>query len=103
MAAEYKLSYTASEIDERLGKVDEIETLRQSMFSGDYNDLKNAPNVVEDGEGGLYVVDEDGNIIFRVDEAGIHSTALSVNGMDVLSIIRTEIDSAIGNAIAASY
>ena len=66
MATEYKLSYTASEIDERLGKVDEIDSLKQNLFSGDYNDLKNAPNIIENGDGELFIAGQNGNVIFCV-------------------------------------
>ena len=49
-------------------------------FSGDYNDLINAPNIVEDGSGNMVITDESGNIIFKADADGIHSTALTLNG-----------------------
>ena len=49
-------------------------------FSGDYNDLSNAPNIAEDDSGNMIIADESGNIIFRADADGIHTTALSLNG-----------------------
>lgn len=49
MATEYKLSYTASEIDEKLGKIDE-NTTNISKLSEDIADLK------ENGTGGGVVV-----------------------------------------------
>ena len=49
-------------------------------FSGDYNDLINAPNITEDGEGAMVIVDESGNTIFKADADGIHTTTLSLNG-----------------------
>ena len=49
-------------------------------FSEDYNDLTNAPNITEDNSDNLIVTDDDGNIIFKVDADGIHTTALSLNG-----------------------
>ena len=133
MATEFKLSYTANEINERLGKVDEIDALKQNAFSGNYNDLKNAPNISEDGSGELYIVDKNGNIIFCVDKNGVSSTAFTSNGEDIVgkisshtgntsvhitssekqklasipnnisSLIDTKINEAIGNVIAASY
>ena len=107
MATEYKLSYTASEIDERLGKVDEIDSLKQNLFSGDYNDLKNAPNIIENGDGELFIADQNGNVIFCVNATGVNSVGISVNGADILSIINSKvnetINSAIGSAIAAEY
>lgn len=52
-------------------------------FSGDYNDLENAPNIAEDGAGNMVVADENGNVIFKADATGIHSTALTLNGEDI--------------------
>lgn len=49
-------------------------------FSGDYNDLTNAPNITEDDSGNMIIADESGNIIFKADADGIHTTALSLNG-----------------------
>ena len=49
-------------------------------FSGDYNDLTNAPNITEDESGNMVIVDESGNIIFKADADGIHTTAASLNG-----------------------
>ena len=52
-------------------------------FSGDYNDLTNAPNITEDASGNMVIADESGNIIFKADENGIHTTALVLNGENV--------------------
>lgn len=49
-------------------------------FSGDYNDLTNAPNITEDDSGNMVITDEAGNIIFKADSDGIHTTAVSLNG-----------------------
>lgn len=49
-------------------------------FSGDYNDLTNAPNIAEDDSGSMIIADESGNIIFKADDEGMHTTALSLNG-----------------------
>lgn len=49
-------------------------------FSGDYNDLINAPNIIEDESGDLAITDENGNIILKVDADGLHSTALTLDG-----------------------
>jgi hypothetical protein len=49
-------------------------------FSGDYNDLTNAPDISEDGSGNMIIADESGNIIFKADADGIHTTAVSLNG-----------------------
>ena len=52
----------------------------QEHFSGDYNDLTNAPNITEDGSGNMIIADESGNIIFKADADGMHTTAVSING-----------------------
>ena len=49
-------------------------------FSGDYNDLTNAPDISEDGSGNMIITDESGNIIFKADADGIHTTAVSLDG-----------------------
>jgi hypothetical protein len=49
-------------------------------FSGDYNDLTNAPDIAEDNSGNMVITDESGNIIFKVDTNGIHTTAVSLDG-----------------------
>jgi hypothetical protein len=49
-------------------------------FSGDYNDLVNAPNIIDDETGDLTITDDSGNIIFKVDTDGIHSTTLTLDG-----------------------
>lgn len=57
----------------------------QEHFSGDYNDLKNAPNISEDNSGEINVTDEAGNIILKVDSEGLHSTNLDLSS-DSLSV-----------------
>ena len=52
----------------------------QPHFSGDYNDLENAPSIAEDDSGNMVIADEAGNIIFKADEDGLHTTALTLNG-----------------------
>lgn len=55
------------------------------LFSGDYNDLTNAPNIAEDESGEINITDNNGNVIFKIDESGAHTTAISLNGKDVSS------------------
>jgi len=52
-------------------------------FSGDYEDLTNKPEIDEDGSDKLFVTDEEGNIIFQVDEEGTHTTKLELNSGDL--------------------
>ena len=64
-------------------------------FSGSYNDLTDAPNISEDDSGNMVIADESGNIIFKADADGIHTTAVSLNG----EVAATEkyVDDAIAN------
>lgn len=64
-------------------------------FSGDYNDLINAPDIFEDESGDLAIADQEGNIIFKADADGIHTTALSLNGDSAAT--ETYVDNAIAN------
>ena len=67
-------------------------------FSGDYNDLTNAPNITEDESGDMVIADEEGNIIFKADGNGIHTTALSLNGEDVEDIIEERVTALVDSA-----
>ena len=62
-------------------------------FSGDYNDLTNAPNITEDDSGEIAVTDPDGNVIFKIDDEGAHTTALSLSGEPAAT--KTYVDDAI--------
>ena len=62
---------------------DVLEWDNKSSFSGDYNDLINKPDIVDDGSDQLLIVDDNGNIVFKVDEKGVHSINMTVNGLDV--------------------
>ena len=64
-------------------------------FSGDYNDLTNAPNITEDDSGNMVIADESGNVIFKADADGIHTTAVSLNGEAAAS--EKYVDEAIAN------
>lgn len=64
-------------------------------FSGDYNDLINAPDIFEDETGEMAIVDESGNIIFKADADGIHTTALTLNGEAAAT--KAYVDAAIEN------
>lgn len=64
-------------------------------FSGDYNDLTNAPLITEDESGNMVIADESGNIIFKADADGVHTTAVSINGEPAAS--EKYVDEAIAN------
>jgi hypothetical protein len=57
---------------------DKIKWNNKSDFSGNYNDLEDAPDISDDGTGQLKFVDEAGNIIMQLDDQGLHSTNLEL-------------------------
>lgn len=67
---------------------EEFSSLRQEIknfesFSGDYNDLTNAPNISNDFSDNLIVADNNGNIVLKVDENGLHTTDVEVDGVSI--------------------
>lgn len=99
-ASQSDLDATNENISELQGLVGDTSVATQianaiegfESFSGDYNDLENAPNIAEDGAGNMVVADEQGNVIFKADAAGIHSTALTLNGEDINNKINNHTD-----------
>ena len=86
------------------GEISELQTLvgdikvseqiaeaiaNQDLFSGDYNDLENKPNITDNKSNDLEIADEAGNVIFKVNKDGIHTTALTLNGEDIQATIDT--------------
>ena len=87
-------------INDRVGTTSVSTQISQAIskvptFSGDYNDLINAPNISEDDSGNMIIADESGNIIFKADADGIHTTAVSLNGEAAAS--EKYVDEAIAN------
>lgn len=74
----------------------------QEHFSGDYYDLTNAPNILEDEAGNMIVADEAGNIIFKVDTDGIHSTSLSLNGENIQSLLDDKVNKEDGKGLSSN-
>ena len=54
---------------------------KKSDFSGDYNDLKNAPDILEDESGDLVYADVSGNVIVRIDKDGLETTHVAVDAI----------------------
>lgn len=74
---------TTSVEDQIEEALDNFET-----FSGDYNDLINAPDIAEDNSGDMAVADKDGNVAFKVDSEGrTHVTSLAIGGENLESIL----------------
>ena len=56
----------------------------QDLFSGDYNDLQNAPNISEDEDNKeIIIVDEAGNIIAQIDANGLKTTTVATNNVNI--------------------
>jgi hypothetical protein len=51
----------------------------------DFHSLENAPSIDEDQDGALTVTDDDGYIIAKIDEDGITTTDVKVNGINFSS------------------
>lgn len=67
---------------------EEFSSLKQEIknfesFSGDYNDLTNAPNISNDFSNNLIVADNNGNIVLKVDENGLNTTDVNVDGVSI--------------------
>ena len=91
------------EINERVGDTlvaTQISSAiaKQPHFSGDYNDLTNAPDISEDGSGELILTDENGNVIFKADADGMHTTAMTLDGETAAT--EAYVDSAIAETVA---
>ena len=53
----------------------------KSDFSGDYNDLTNAPDIKEDNSGEVVYADESGNVIAKIGENGLETTQVIANNV----------------------
>lgn len=62
-------------------------------FSGNYEDLTNAPDIYEDDSGDLNILDENGNSILRVDARGLHTIGVYLSDKQVAT--QSYVDSAI--------
>lgn len=72
------------------------------VFSGDYNDLTNKPDISNDESDSFIVADNSGNIILDVDASGVKTTAVSINGEDVatkINAVNSAVDSHAGNKV----
>jgi hypothetical protein len=62
--------------------VSDLAALAEVSFTGDYSDLINAPQIVEetttDGAGHLSIADESGHIIVEVDKTGINAPGVNI-------------------------
>ena len=109
-AAQSDLDDTNANVTELQGLVGDTSVATQiahaiegfESFSGDYNDLTNAPNISEDGSGNMVIADEQGNVVFKVDENGAHSTALTIGGEDVASLLGQKVNKVNGKGLSSN-
>ncbi len=74
-----------------------IDKKSQARFSRDYHDLYNAPQITDDNKKELSIADEAGNIIFKLDEKGAHTTGMTLDGKDAAT--EEYVDEAIENIV----
>lgn len=66
-------------ITEELEKINTKIENTNVGFTGEYSDIKNAPDIVDDGSGDLFIIDPEGNIIMSVNNSGFNTTAITAN------------------------
>ena len=79
-------------IQENTSDIEDLETLVNSIadrptFSGKYSDLLFAPDITENQSTDVVIADGYGNIIAKIDDRGLHSTGLVVNGENFLDTV----------------
>lgn len=102
LATIYELAEHTQNSNLHVTSADKQKWNAKSNFSGDYNDLTNAPAVAEDETGDLIIADNAGNIIFRASDQGLETTHLSIgsltiNGMTIQEIVNACVEEALKN------
>lgn len=76
-------------IAEELNKLSTKIEEGSSNFSGEYSDIKNAPDIEDDASDNLTVIDNNGNIIARIDNNGMQTTIVRVNELAINNTVLT--------------
>lgn len=102
LATTQELEEHVQNSDTHVTSADKQKWNAKSNFSGDYNDLTNAPAIAEDETGDLIIADNAGNIIFRASDQGLETTHLSIgsltiNGMTIQEIVNACVEEALKN------
>ena len=80
-ALQYSLDQHATDLKIHINQQMSEAWNNKSEFSGDYNDLRNLPNITTDEEdNALIVCDPNGNVIMKADASGLNISALYING-----------------------
>ena len=81
------------------------EAVNNKKYS--YSELKDAPSISENEENAFMITDKQGNIVFRVDEEGTHTTNITMNheAIATKSFVQDLIQNVEGgeNAISTEY
>lgn len=100
-----KIEEHASDTDLHITSAERTKWNNKSEFSGDYNDLANAPDIVEDESGALTIQDTSGNAILKVDKTGLATTDIDANTVNADEInvggenIATKIDEHVADTV----
>lgn len=78
-----KVDSHISDTNVHVTSAEKQEWNNKSTFSGNYNDLTDAPNIIDDESTILYIADSSGNIIAQVDENGVHSIDFHINDISI--------------------
>lgn len=82
-----QLSQTVKdEIEPKIEEIKENYALKEEILT-DYNELENKPIINEENDDALYIQDANKNTIAIFDRDGFHTTAVSINGQDVVGLI----------------
>ena len=100
-----KIEEHASDTDLHITSAERTKWNNKSEFSGDYNDLANAPDIVEDESGALTIQDTSGNAILKVDKTGLATTDIDANTVNADEVnvggenIATKIDEHVADTV----
>lgn len=68
------------------------KVITEAINNIDYDNLNNKPNILDDGSDSFIISDKAGNIILNVDAEGLKTTAILINGEDVVQKIEEHAD-----------
>lgn len=67
-----------------------LTTIQESVFSGDYNDLTNKPIESTGEDTDFAISDKNGNLIIKIDAAGVNAAAYMIKGVNLYDIFTDE-------------
>lgn len=67
-----------------------LTTIQESVFSGDYNDLINKPIESTGEDTDFAISDKNGNLIIKIDAAGVNAAAYMIKGVSLYDIFTDE-------------